>query len=140
MYGRNSINQSRMTRKLMGLLAILALTACSGSPQAAMELAAQAQMQLEAGQIEAARISINEAIAERDDIAELYLLKGRIEIADQSFQQAYFAYTEALSLDQANVEALAASAQIALMAGMLDEATRAADRVLILKPAIPIRG
>ena len=120
------------------LLTILAsLAACAGNEQRALDLAAQAQVEADAGQLAAARKTIAAAIRERDDLAQLYIEKGRIEIAAKSYQDAFTAYSEASSLDAANLEALQAIARLGILLGYAKEARDATERLLILQPADP---
>lgn len=119
------------------LLACTMLAGCSNSAQSAIEAGALAQSQFENGQLAAARKTIAQAIAERDDIADLHLLRGRIEMAAESPSNAFNAYSNALSLDSSNVEALVGVAQLGLNVGRLDESEDAADRLLTLNPKDP---
>lgn len=115
----------------------LSLAGCSDSRQKAMNDAAQAQAMLDAGQIPAARQAIADAIERRDDITELHLLRGRIEVAANSPATAYSAYSDALSLDASNNEALMAVAQLGIQTGNLRESEDAADHILTLEPNQP---
>ena len=120
------------------LLAILlALAGCAGNEQRALDLAAQAQAEADAGQIAQARKTIGKAIRERDDLAQLYIEKGRIEIAAKSYQEAFAAYSEASSLDATSFEALQAIARLGILLGYAKEARDATERLLILQPADP---
>lgn len=110
------------------------LAGCSNSAQSAVETGALAQSQFDSGQLAAARQTIAKAIAERDDIAELHLLRARIEMAAQSPSNAFRGYSNALSLDASNVEALLGVAQLGLSVGHPDESESAADRLLTLDP------
>lgn len=120
------------------------LTGCSRNQQRAVDLAAQADALLQAGNVPEARRVIQNAIRERDDIAALYIEAGRIELAAQSLVAAYRAYSEALALDATNVEALQAVSQLGYIVGARDEADKAASRLLVVVPGDPngllIRG
>lgn len=113
------------------------MSGCSDPAQSAMEMGALAQSQLDSGQLAAARKTIGEAIAERDDIAELHLLRGRIELAANSPETAYGAFAAALSLDSANMEALIGVAQLGLQSGHVAESEDATNRVLAFDPKQP---
>ncbi|QGN56090.1 tetratricopeptide repeat protein [Novosphingobium sp. Gsoil 351] len=102
-----------------------------------MSQGAVAQQQLTSGDLTAARKSIAEAIDERDDLAELHLLRGRIEIAGKRYAAAFDAYSAALALEATNPEALLGVAQLGLRTGHLDEAEEAAGRILTLEPNQP---
>lgn len=124
--------------------ALIAVSGCSDSTQSANAKGALAQGQLEAGRLVEARQTINEAIAERDDIAELHLLRGRIEFQLKSPATAYAAYSAALALDSANMEALLGVAQLGLQLGHVSESEDATNRILALEPqqqqAILLKG
>ena len=114
------------------MLALFA--ACSGDPGRAMGLGAEAQQQLDAGQVQAARATITAALKERDDIAALHLLRGRIEIASNREGPAFDAFAAALSLEASNPVALQGVAQLGLRTGHIKESEDAADRILALQP------
>lgn len=119
------------------LFGCLIIGGCSKSGQSALEAGTLAQSQLESGQLAAARKTIASAIAERDDIPELQLLRGRIELAANSPRNAFDAYRNALSLDSSNIEALLGVAQLGLQVGRFDESEDAANRLLTLDPRQP---
>lgn len=118
-------------------VALATLAACAGNEQRALDLAAQAQVEAEAGRLADARKTIEEAIRERDDLAQLYMQKGRIELVANSYRSAFAAYSEAIALDATNFEALQAIARLGLVLGYKAEARDAADRLLVLQPADP---
>jgi predicted Zn-dependent protease len=120
----------------LGLI-LFSLAGCQGSQTRALELAAQAEAQLQAGQVAAARQSIDQAIAERDDIAPLYVEKARIALAQNLTAEAFTAYSNASALDTTNMEALQGIAQLGLAVGRLEEADAAADRILVVLPSEP---
>lgn len=124
-------------RALVVLVSAAILAACGDKSEEALQLAAKAQQYLEAGQLPAARKTITEAIAERDDIPELHLLRGRIELAAGSFSAAYDAYSDALALDAANMEALRGVSQLGLQTGNLRDSLDATERILALYPQQP---
>lgn len=116
-------------------MAIGPLQAGCGNPmQRAGNFAAIAESNLQAGNLEEARANIRKAISERDDIAEYYILLGRTEIAAKSLVSAFNAYSMALDLQADNAEALQSIAEIGLQIGRIDEASEAADRILLLAP------
>ncbi len=121
-------------RRFLACLALLLVAACGNSEKQAMRYGEAAQQQLEAGAIAAARLSIQRAIKEDDSIAQLHILRGRIEFSARSPAGAFDAYSDALSLDAMNVEALQGVAQFGLQTGHLREAQDAADRILALNP------
>jgi tetratricopeptide (TPR) repeat protein len=124
-------------RKLLfclGMAISLSLAGCSGRPEVASRIAAQAQQQLQNGEIKLAQLTIKRAIKERDDMPELFILRGRIELAAKETSKALDAYSDALALDKANMEALQAAAQLGLQAGRFQVAEDAADRILAINP------
>ena len=110
------------------------LTSCSGSVERATAHGSAADQALQAGRIEVAREEIQRALDERDDLPELFLIKGRIELAGGSDKRAYAAYANALALDTANLEALQGVSQLGLRTGNLPESLDAAERLLVLQP------
>ena len=122
----------------------LALSACADPAEKAAELGALAQSQLQNGDIASARETIAEAVSLRDDVAELQLLRGRIELAAESPASAYSAYYNALALDPINAEALQAVSQLGLSTGNLKQSLDATDRILTMMPnqpnALLVRG
>lgn len=117
----------------LGLL-VPTLNGCSDPARKAAEQGAIAQAQLDARQIPLARISIAKAIAIRDDILDLQLLRGRIEAAAQSPGSAFGAYSDALALDSANGEALLGVAHYGMQSGHIEESEEATDTILTLEP------
>lgn len=114
-----------------------AISGCTKSEEKAMASGALAQQQLQAGQIAASRQTVRKAIAQDDDIPQLYVLQGRIELAAKNRDAAFTAYSQALALDAGNNEALQAVAQLGLQAGHAREAQDAVDRMLALNPSDP---
>ena len=97
----------RLAMRMLPLALWLAVASgCADSAQRAAENAAIAESQLAAGDVEAARKSIREVIAERDDVADCYILLGRIELRAQQLTSAFNAYSMALDL-QADISELA---------------------------------
>jgi predicted Zn-dependent protease len=127
----------RIVLPIFLLTSVLAASGCSDSTQSANAKGALAQSQLDAGQLAAARKTIGEAIADRDDIAELHLLRARIESQAKSPATAFSAYSAALALDSANMEALVGVAQLGLQLGHIGESEDATNRILALDPKQP---
>jgi tetratricopeptide (TPR) repeat protein len=113
---------------------MLLLGACSNDLEAAAQQAAMAEAQLAAGDVVGARVSIQKAIANRDDMAEYYIMLGRIEIQAQRPISAFNAYTLAQDLEADNQEILQSVADLGLQVGRLGPAEAAADRLLLLAP------
>jgi Flp pilus assembly protein TadD len=113
------------------------IAGCSDPVQQAREHGAAAAQALDNGNLKKAREQIREALAARDDLPELFLLKGRIELAGGSDKVAYAAYASALSLDAANTEALQAVSQLGLRTGNLRDSLDATERLLVLSPNDP---
>lgn len=123
---------------------VLMVAGCAGNPETAAREGALAQQQLDAGNLRAAEATIAKAIAERDDLPALHLLRGRIEIAAGNMSAAFQAYESALGLDPANPEALQGVAQLGMRIGNLDRSQQAAEQILSLQPdqidALLIKG
>lgn len=119
------------------LLLFAALPGCANKEQTAYRLAAQAQQLLEQGDVPGARLLIDQALRERDDLVELQILKGRIELAGKSLDAAYVSYYNALSMDPVNQDALQSVAMLGLQTGHTDEAESAAGKLLSLSPQNP---
>lgn len=132
---------TRPIRKIEATIAaaifLSALAGCSSSAEKAAESELLAQQYLDQRNFYEARKTINEAISERDDLASLHLLKGRISLASGRPRDAFLAYSDALSLEATNPEALQAVSQLGLQTGYLREAERAADTMLSFSPELP---
>lgn len=128
-----------MPRRIPNLLIGLAFlcASCSGSEQRATDLGGKAQALADAGDLVSARRTIAEAIAERDDIAALYLLQGQLALRANAPTEAYNAFSNALTLDASNPVALQSVAQLALGFGRNEVAEETADRILALQPEQP---
>jgi len=120
--------------KILAMLGLLALSACSSPQQEAANYALRAQALYDAGKFQEANQEILKANAKRDDVAQQYLLQGRIALALQDGGEAFRAYSNALDLDAANQEALLAVAEVGLEIGSLQEAEKSADNLLLLSP------
>ncbi len=119
------------------LVAFLLLGGCTNSDAAAAADAARAQALLDQRRIAEARLAIRDAIAERDDEPQFHILRGRIEMAAQSPTGAYDAYSDAMSLDSTNMEALQAVSQLGLQTGHFRQSLEATDAILALSPEEP---
>ena len=115
-------------------LAALLLIGCSASSEQAVAKAAEAQQLLEASRIAEAENVINDAIRDRDDIAEVYLVQAHIALARGNRPAAYQAYSNVLALSSTNPEALMGVAQLGLTTGHTVETEAAADKILVLDP------
>ena len=113
------------------------LAGCGDNRARSSEFAAIAEQHLSAGDLVSARLNAQKAIAERDDVAALYVLLGQIEVRSQKPISAFNAYSMALDLEADNIEVLQAIADLGMQTGRVKEAKEAADRILILAPASP---
>jgi Tfp pilus assembly protein PilF len=124
--------------------AVFVASGCSDRSQEAAQEASLAQTALNSNDLPTARVAIMAAIADRDDIADYHILRGRIEFAMGSPNAAYNAYSNALALDQTNMEALLQVAQLGLTTGNLRGSLDATEQALELDPnqvdALLIRG
>lgn len=134
---RQPVNYLSRVRHFAGGLLLMLLAACGGDAGRAMSRGAVAQQQLDAGDLGAARQSITDALAERDDLPSLQLLRGRIEVRSERYSPAFDAYSAALALESTNMEALQGVAQLGLRTGNLRESEEAAGRILALEPDQP---
>jgi len=116
------------------LLCSACLVGCSDKFGEAAEYAAIAEAQAAAGNLAEARENIQRAIIARDDVAEYFILLGRIELQSQKLPSAFNAYSRALDLQADNIETLQAIAELGLQTDRLREAEEAADRMLLLFP------
>ena len=119
------------------LLSCILVAGCSNKEQSAYRLAAQAQQQLEAGDVASARLTIDKALRERDDLVELHLLKGQIELKGNSLEGAFVSFSNALSLDPVNQDALQSVAMLGLQTGHTDDAEDATLKLLAVSPRNP---
>lgn len=98
----------------------------------------------EAGNFEAARQAVLEAVGQRDDQPDQWLLLGRLDLETGRPADALLAYTRVLELDATNVEALQLVGELSFQFGDMRGATNSADRVLALDPsatrAILVKG
>lgn len=93
-----------------------------------------AEAQFASGNLEDARQNIQRAIISRDDVADYFILLGRIELQSGKLPSAFNAYSRALDLQADNLEVLQAIAELGLQTDRLQEAEEAADRMLLLSP------
>ena len=139
-----NLNFSRRRYVFVLMLFLALVPGCSNSDEQAALSAAQAQSFLDQNRIAEARLTIKNAIMAKDDVSEYHIIHGRIEFADDAYANAFVAYSEALALDPANVEALQAVSQIGLRVGRYDESIDATDKLLVLNPnqkeALLIKG
>lgn len=128
---------SRAGGVVLSFALALALAGCGPDRQQAMALADQAQQQLDAGDHGAAAVTINRAIREQDDIADLYLLKARIALVRNRPVEGLMAYRQAVDLEPGNVDALRGLAQMSFQLGRTDDAEKAVDQLLQQNPTDP---
>lgn len=112
----------------------LQLAGCSDKFSTAAEHAAIAEAQLASGNLEEARKNIQLAIIARDDVADYFVILGKIELQSQKLPSAFNAFSRALDLEADNLEILQAIAELGLQTDRLQEAEEAADRMLLLFP------
>lgn len=122
--------------KWLVFICILSLSmSCTDKYESAAEYATKSEALYAAGNLAEARLNIQKAIAERDDVAAFYILLGRIEVKAEQPISAFNAYSLALDLEADNLEVLQNIADIGLQTGRLTEAEEAASRILLLAPA-----
>lgn len=118
----------------MFLAPLLALAACASPEQKAAAAAARGVQALQANDPQAARTALLEAVRQRDDVAEYWLLLARTNMSLKEYGAAHAAYSRALELSRSSLEALQGLGQISLGAGRLDEALQYADQMLLIEP------
>lgn len=120
---------------LLALFAACAmLAACSSGTETAGHKAAEAAFLLENGDLQGAYDAASASVEARDDIAENWMLLGRINLMRGVPAEAYDAYSRAVELDVTNMEALLSLSELALQAGRGNEALKWADQLLSLRP------
>lgn len=122
---------------LLGLAMALAIASCGPNRQKAMALADEAQQQLDAGDLQGAALTIDKAIREQEDVADLYLLKARIAAARQRPVEVLQSFQQAVDLEPGNVDALRGLAQFSFQLGRTDDAEKAVSQLLQQAPADP---
>jgi cellulose synthase operon protein C len=133
-----------MTLRPLILATLLLVAGCSSANERANEQAQRAAQLFELNDVNGSRMAALEAVKERDDSSEIWMLLARIEMARNDYAEAYRAFSRALELDRTNAVALGAVAEIGYQVGQLDEADSAADQLLLLLPesdsALLIKG
>lgn len=131
-------------RILLACCIFALIPSCANRNEQAARHASLALQALNGNNLATARAEIAAAIADRDDIVDYHILRGRIEMAAGSQGAAFDAYNNALALDAANAEALLAVAQLGLTTGNVRESLDATERLLSLAPnnpdALLVRG
>lgn len=127
---------SMLMPKWLAIVCILSLSmSCTDKYESAAEYATQSEALFASGNLVEARLNIQKAIAQRDDVAAFYILLGRIELQAEQPVSAFNAYSLALDLEADNLEVLQNIADIGLQTGRVQEAKEAASRILLLAPA-----
>ncbi|MBN8820108.1 MAG: tetratricopeptide repeat protein [Sphingomonas sp.] len=131
---------------LAGLLlpALIFLSACKDREQQAAELAQQADLYAQAGNIVGAREAIRQAILLREDDPQFHRLQGAIALRANDPVGAFRSFSTALEFDATDKVSLAYVANIGVQIGQIDQADEAADRLLTLepdaRPALQVKG
>lgn len=124
-----------MFRGYFAGLVLLAVSACTSPQEKAERSAATAMALTQAGSFEAARYAILEAVRQRDDKPDYWLLLGRLDLETGRPADALLAYSRVLELDATSIEALQLVAELSFQFGDLRKAVNSADQVLALDPA-----
>ena len=117
------------------IVALFLNVACQNRDVDAQAEAATAMAMLEQNRIAEARLAINRALVLKDDVPELHIARGRIELAAGATSAAFDAYFDALTLDASNPEALQAVSQLGLQTGDIRASLKATDTLVLLNPA-----
>lgn len=123
-----------MGRLGIALALALALTACQSREKKAASLFEEANALTQAGDLEAARTTLLEAISATDDNPGYWIALGRVELRLQHLLQAYRAYQRALELTPADIETLRTLSELSLYGGQNRDAARYADQLLVQVP------
>ena len=127
---------SMLMPKWLAIIFTLSLSmSCTDKYESAAQYATQSESLFASGNLVEARLNIQKAIAQRDDVAAFYILLGRIEVQAEQPVRAFNAYSMALDLEADNLEVLQNIADIGLQTGRVQEAEEAASRILLLAPA-----
>ena len=117
------------------IVALFLVVACQNRDVDAQAEASDAMAMLEQKRIPEARLAINRALALKDDVSEFHIARGRIELAAGATSAAFDAYSDALTLDASNREALQAVSQLGLQTGNIRASLKATDTLVLLNPA-----
>jgi tetratricopeptide (TPR) repeat protein len=116
------------------LIGAALLGGCTSRAQKAADAMAAGQQLAAAGQYGPAQAQFDIAIAARDDLPELWLLRARNQVALNDYAGAYGSFRNALDQDRTNREALDALSQLSLATGRLDDARDYSSQILALDP------
>jgi tetratricopeptide (TPR) repeat protein len=120
---------------IAALIGAMLLTAgCTSRAERAAEAMAAGQALAAAGQYGPAQGQYDIAIAARDDLPELWLLRARNQIALNNYAGAYGSFRNVLDQDRTNREALDALSQLSLATGRLEDARDYSSKILALDP------
>jgi tetratricopeptide (TPR) repeat protein len=119
---------------MCAILALIMTTACQNRDVEAQAEAANAMALLEQKRLAEARLAIARALILRDDVVDYHIARGRIEFAAGALSAAFDAYSDALSLDASNMEALQAVSQLGLQTGNIRASLSATDTLVLLNP------
>lgn len=122
----------------MARIAILALLLLLAGCGLAEEKAAKASARFDQLYAErnyyAARIEINRAIAEQDDVPEYWRKLGRVQMALGRYLDAYDAYNHVIELDPRNRDAIQQMAELAYAGQSFGDSEKFADEILAEQP------
>lgn len=114
------------------------LGGCASKDEQAAKAAAQADTDLQQGNIGSARRNIQKAIGIRDDVSDYWLTSARLALMSKDFGGAFDAYENVYQLDRGNIEALRQLCQLGLNVKQLDKVDRYADQLLVINPGDPL--
>ena len=116
---------------------LLGLSACESADSRAQQAFTNYQAASAAGDLDAARIALIEAVAARDDEPTFWQELGKVQLELGAYSDAYYAFTRAHELDRTNVDIVATLAQLALLSENIDVAEDHARRLELLAPNHP---
>jgi tetratricopeptide (TPR) repeat protein len=129
---RRSRTRSILTAALLGAAVLTA--GCKSRADRAAEAMALGQQLAAAGQYGPAQAQYDIAIAARDDLPQLWLLRARNQVALNDYAGAYGSFRNVLDQDRTNREALDALSQLSVATGRFDDARDYAAQILALDP------
>jgi len=132
------MKKSYFLLSLAVMTCVSVVSGCSSPDKKAGAAAAQAQIALASGNAGLALRYIDEAMRERDDVVDYWVLLGRIQGANQNLGGAFYAYENVLGFDQGNLEALRNLCLLGLSVGQPDKVDLYADRLSLLTPDDPL--
>ncbi len=113
----------------------LATTACDDVQQRAAIAARDAELALQAGDLDAAEARAAEASQLRDSEAAYWELLGRVQLQRNKLAEAFSSFQRVVELDPGNLNAVQIVSELAFQGNQQKLADEMADRALVLAPS-----